>query len=797
MDELASQQQRVEELEQRLSRLSAASLRINEDLDFETTLQNVLDSARELTGARYGVIASMDQRGTLDAVLSSGTSEDEHDQLVHLPGGQAIFRHLMGIPNPMRLDDYGAYVSSVGLTGFLPMTVRAGMFTPVKHGGQAVGFICLGHDRPGRTFSTEDEETLVTFSAQAALVIVNARQYQDERRARDDLETLINISPVGVAVIDAATGAPRSLNREALRIADTLREADQSVEDMLNAATIRTQRGQELTTEECTLAERLGEGGKVRGEEFSVSAPDGRSVSILVNADPIRREGRDGGELESIIVTLQDLADVKELDRLRANFLAMVSHELRAPLTSIKGSASTVLSSDDERDPAVLRQFFRIIDEQADHMDRLVADLLDVARMESGELAVSPKPVEVSFLVDRARRVFNRSASHTLEIDLDPNLPRVLVDERRVLQVLGNLLANAERHAPASTPIRVRAVRDGVYVSFSVSNEGDGIPAEALGSLFEKFSRARSEEQGGDTGLGLAICKGIVEAHGGRIWAESQGPHGGALFTFTLPSVDEIQSAALVEIGTGEGDRPAEEQDRLRVLAVDDDPRALRYIRDCLGRTGFKPVVTGDPEEALHLMHEERPHLALLDLMLPGTDGVELMEKVLNIANVPVIFVSAYGREDLVARALDAGAVDYVVKPFSATELEARINAALRQRASMMPAEPYVYKDMEIDYEERRVTLSGEPIPLVSMEFRLLAELSANAGRIVTYEVLMERIWTDKDAGDIRPMRTTLSKLRRKLGDDAEQPTYIFTEPKVGYRMPRADAQIESPPENA
>ena len=786
MEPAAGQQQRVEELEERLSRLSAASLRINEDLDFETTLQNVLDSARELTGARYGVFASMDQRGTLDAVLSSGTTEDEHDQLVHLSGGQAIFRHLMGIPTPMRLDDYGSYAAAAGLSGFLPMTVLAGMFTPVKHRGQAVGFICLGHDQPERKFSTEDEETLVTFSAQAALVIVNARQYQDERRARDDLETLINISPVGVAVMDAATGAPRSLNREAARIADALREADQSVEDMLNQATIRTQHGQELTTEECTLAERLGQGGKVRGEEFAVTAPNGRSVSILVNADPIRR---DGGEVESIIVTLQDLADVKELDRLRANFLAMVSHELRAPLTSIKGSASTVLSSDDERDPAVLRQFFRIIDEQADHMDRLVADLLDVARIESGELAVSPKPVEVGLLVDRARRVFNRSASHTLEIDLDPNLPRVLVDERRVLQVLGNLLANAERHAPASTPIRIRAVRDGVYVSFSVSNEGDGIPVEALASLFQKFSRGRSEEQGGDTGLGLAICKGIVEAHGGRIWAESEGPDGGALFTFTLPSVDDTHRAALVEIDPGERERAADERDRLRVLAVDDDPRALRYIRDSLSRTGFKPVVTGDPEEALHLMQEERPHLALLDLMLPGTDGVELMERVLDIADVPVIFVSAYGREDLVARALDAGAVDYVVKPFSATELEARINAALRQRASMTPAGPYVYQDLEIDYEQRRVTMAGEPVPVVSMEFRLLAELSAKAGQLVTYDVLMERIWTDKDADDIRPMRTTVSKLRRKLGDDADHPTYIFTEPKVGYRMPRPDAQ--------
>ena len=105
------------------------------------------------------------------------------------------------------------------------------------------------------------------------------------------------------------------------------------------------------------------------------------------------------------------------------------------------------------------------------------------------------------------------------------------------------------------------------------------------------------------------------------------------------------------------------------MLAVDDDPQDLRYVRDTLAKEGYQPVATGDPEEAMRLMEEERPDLALLDLMLPGADGVELMQSILGIASVPVIFVSAYGREDLVARAFDMGAVDYVVKPFSPTEL--------------------------------------------------------------------------------------------------------------------------------
>ena len=235
----------------------------------------------------------------------------------------------------------------------------------------------------------------------------------------------------------------------------------------------------------------------------------------------------------------------------------------------------------------------------------------------------------------------------------------------------------------------------------------------------------------------------------------------------------------------------------MRVLAVDDDPQALRYVRDTLSGAGYQPVVTGDPEEALRLMEEERPRLALLDLMLPDADGVELMQSILEIADVPVIFISAYGREDLVARAFDHGAVDYVVKPFSQTELAARIRAALRRREVSQPPEPYVYGDLTVDFAGRRATLGGHPLPLVALEYRLLAELAANAGRVLTYDWLLERVWDKRGGGDLRPMRTIVSKLRRRLGDDADHPTYVFTEPRVGYRMPAGEETAEGQDQTA
>ena len=781
-----------EALRDRLSRLSEAGLRITEDLDLDTVLQGVVDGARSLTGARISGLTTLDEAGELMSFITSGMTAEDHRRFVELPGGPEFFAYLSSLPEPLRVADFSAYTTALGLPEIGPPLGPVGSFlgSPIRLRGEHVGNIYLSDKQEGEEFTQEDEETLAMFASQAAMAIANARRHREEQRARADLETLVNTAPVGVVVFDARTAVPVSFNREARRIVDGLRNPDQTPEQLLDVLTFRRADGREISLREFPLAQALSTGETVRAEEIVIQVPDGRSVTTLLNATPILSEE---GEVESVVVTLQDMTDVEELERLRAEFLAMVSHELRAPLTSIKGSAATVLGSSADMDPAVVRQFFRIIDEQADHMHDLVADLLDVARIETGTLPVAPEPAEVAVLVDRARSTFiSGGGRNNLRIDIPPDLPLVMADRLRIVQVLGNLLSNAARHSPAASTIRLTAVREDVHVAVSVADDGRGIPSERLPHLFRKFTRIEGDDRGSGivgSGLGLAICKGIVEAHGGRIWAESEGPGMGARFTFTLPAVGEAGSGR-PSLSTRSSRRAARELgERVRVLAVDDDPQALRYVRDALSRAGYAPIVTGDPKETLRLVEVEKPDLVILDLMLPGTDGIELMKDILEMADVPVIFLSAYGRDELIARAFDTGAVDYVVKPFSPTELSARIRAALRKREVSEPSEPYVLGDLVVDYAERRVTLAGCPVELMAIEYRMLAELTANAGRVLTYEHLLERVWGERSSGDVRPMRTIVSKLRRKLGDDADNPTYIFTEPRVGYRMPRGETR--------
>ena len=773
--------QEIAVLRDRISKLSTASLRISASLDLETVLSEVVESACVLTGAHSGGIATIGDSGQPEDFVSSGYTPNEHRQILEWTDGLGVFQHFRDLEGPLRLTDLPGYIRSLGFSPspLLPKTVQA---TPMRHRGVHVGNFFLAGKAGGGEFTSEDQEVLVLFAAQAATAIANARTYRDEHRARTDLEALVDTSPIGVVVFDARTGKPVLINREARRIVEGLTAPGHSAEQLLEFVTCRRADGQEISLEEFPLAQVLSSATTVRAEEIVLEVPDGRSVTTLVNATPIHSEG---DVIESVVVTLQDMAPLEELERSRAEFLSLVSHELRVPLAAIRGSATTVRSASPAPDMAEIMQFFRIIEEQADHMRGLISDLMDAGRIEAGTLSVAPEPAEVTDLVDQARNTFlSGGGRHTLQIDLPPDLPRVLVDRRRIVQVLNNLFSNASRLSPEKLPIRVSAVQEGVYVAISVSDEGRGIPPEQLPHLFRKVTPFEDSEGGiRESGLGLAICKGLVEAHGGRIRAESGGAGLGARFTFTIPVVGEPGGVTLAGSARSASRSLRQGKEATRILVVDDDPVTLRFVRGALSAEGFEPLVTGDPREVPHLIDAGKPQLVLLDLVLPGADGIELMERVSEMAGLPVIFISGYGRDETIATALEKGAADYIVKPFSPTELVARVQAVLRRFSE--PSEPFRLGEVAIDYEGRRVTVAGSLLELTATEFDLLRVLSINAGRVVTYDSLVRQVWGRREQGGAQLVRTYVKRLRRKLGDDAENSAYIFTVRRVGYRMAR------------
>ena len=713
----------IEVLEGRIAALSAAVLRLGSSLDLGTVLQEAADSARALTGARYSLIVTVDEAGEAREFVTSGLTPDEHRELEEWPDGPRLFAHLRDLPGPFRLDDLSQYIRTLGFSDELVRT-KTMHGTPMRHRGVQVGNFFLAGKEDAPEFGAADEELLELFASQAAAAIVNARVHQQERRARADLEALIETTPVGVMVLDADTGRPVSSNREALRLIEPLREPDRPAEELSKSVTCRLGDGREIALDALALADLTRKAGTVRTEEIVLSVPDGRSVSMLVNATPIRGED---GAVASVVVTMQDLAPLEELDRMRSEFLGMVSHELRTPLAAIKGSTATVLGASPALDPAELHQFFRVVDEQADHIRGLIADLLDAGRIEAGTLSVAPAPADLHALVEQARNAFlNGGATHAVLVDLPEDLPLVLADGPRIVQVLNNLLSNAARHSPGSSPVRVAAEHDGPLVAVSVSDEGKGIPADRLPRLFRKYAAPGDEDAGGGlraSGLGLAICKGLVEAHGGRIRAESAGPGQGARFTFTIPAAGEAARAPGAAcdraLPAGRNGEPPS------VLVVDDDPRTLRFVRDALTQAGYAPLATGDPGKISQIIRTQRPCLVLLDLMFPGADGIDLMETVPELADLPVIFISAYGRYETIARALQKGATDYLVKPFSAIELTARIEVALRERAG---PETFALGELAVHYEERRVTVGGRAVRLTATEFELLRLPHAERG---------------------------------------------------------------------
>ncbi len=222
-----------------------------------------------------------------------------------------------------------------------------------------------------------------------------------------------------------------------------------------------------------------------------------------------------------------------------------------------------------------------------------------------------------------------------------------------------------------------------------------------------------------------------------------------------------------------------------RVLIVDDEPETVKYVSANLRARGYDVLTAEDGRAALKVFSESVVDLVILDIMMPGPDGFEVCQAIRRQSEVPVIMLSARGRERDIVRALDLGADDYLTKPFGVEEMLARVRAVLRRstQTGTTPRPPLVVGDLEIDFAVRRVTVRDREVKLTPTEYDLLAHLAINAGRVITHRALLQAVWGPEYGDETEYLWAYIRRLRRKIEPDPSNPHHILTQPGVGYSL--------------
>jgi signal transduction histidine kinase/DNA-binding response OmpR family regulator len=392
----------------------------------------------------------------------------------------------------------------------------------------------------------------------------------------------------------------------------------------------------------------------------------GEAEYQMLSGEAIRRYTapvRDSnGSILGRISVLSDITAEREAERLKDELMATVSHELRTPLASILGFAELLVTR--ELDEETRTRYLGTIHREAARLTALINDFLDLQRMEEGGFTLALEPFDLGELVRHEAEVFSgQSTDHTVQVDIPDDKLDVVGEPERVAQVLANLLSNAIKYSPTGGTVRVLAESRRSFVRVSVSDEGLGIPRDQQRHIFTKFFRVDSSDTRriGGTGLGLALCRELIEAHGGRIGFESARGKG-STFWFELPAGASAQADG-----------------RPRLLVIEDDAEAAALLEGHLGEDGYAVEIAASGEEGLRRVRSGTPPaLICLDIRLAGeVDGwgvLAQLKEAADTAGIPVLVCTAYGgRGD----ASVLGASDFLAKPFTAEQLRATVGRLL------------------------------------------------------------------------------------------------------------------------
>jgi len=505
-----------------------------------------------------------------------------------------------------------------------------------------IGVLSNSFAKMAQSIQARERDLATALSETRELAAVTAEARSRVEAAHADLLATIETVPAALMIFNT-DGSVRLRNRAATDVFGIEPQNPELRQNYWTRFKRIAKDGSTIPPEEWISARAL-RGEAVINQELEIHHPDGRVFPILASGAPLRNEL---GHVAGAVVAFQDISRLREVDRMKNEFVSIVSHELRTPLTSIRGSVQLVLDDPTAVPDAEHQQLLRIALNNCERLVRIINDILDVAKIESGNITLHRKPVNVADIVRQSVQVVEgpaRLARVALEAKLPARLRPVMVDPDRIVQALVNLLSNAVKFAPHGSTVTITAAGTDRVVTLAVSDQGEGIAPENLSRLFQKFQQvdSSSSRRKGGTGLGLAITKALVEQHGGRIFVDSEVTKG-TRFSFTLPtaSAEEADAVSLAPVAANQ-DGSARLAVR-RVLVVDDDDDFRVLVRAQLSNAGYEVLDARDAASAMHIARTMRPDVITVDLLMPGLDGWDFIERLRGeeaLARIPVIVVS-------------------------------------------------------------------------------------------------------------------------------------------------------------
>jgi PAS domain S-box-containing protein len=485
------------------------------------------------------------------------------------------------------------------------------------------------------------------------------------RESEERFYKAFNSSPLSLTISSLVTGKLVEVNETFVEVTGFSREeAIGKTTAELGVWARPGDREQELADVEASR--------KLRNREYVFRVRDGHEIVGLLSAETI-----DIGGEPCALTVIQDITDrkkfeqaLKEADRRKDEFLATLAHELRNPLAPIRNGIEVLKVAG--ADPSTSGPVLEMMDRQLAQMVRLVDDLLDVSRISRGKIELRTEPVELSAIVRSAletSRPMLEAAGHRLIVDVPGEPILVEADVTRLAQVLSNLLNNAARYTPRGGIVRLLVGAAPHEVTIRVEDNGIGIPAEKLGQVFDLFAQVDSslERSQSGLGIGLTIVKRLVEMHGGRVEAHSEGAGRGAQFVVRLPRLPSRTARRPAAAAP-----PAPVASR-RVLVVDDNRDSAESMAMMLGMMGHETLAVHGGQEALGAVASFRPEVVLLDIGMPDMNGYDACARIRELpqgAALTLVAMTGWGQEDDRKRSAEAGFDHHLIKPVDIEALQ-------------------------------------------------------------------------------------------------------------------------------